>query len=432
VTGARAKRLLLAPLALAIGCSRIVDAVSPDDCAARLADPDCAPTGWPTDGHSANSDPWLPIHHDVLTSLAPRVLILNFANAASPDDTQRAAAAQIAALAEGSRPHGYRDAGAAPFLRYQIVKVVDLADHPAPSGWSHPSSTQLPTTPAGAFDTQALFSAQFAPRYGFPDPAQPDRALSLCELFEQGIVNELWIQDDEPDVRRAPLYLERKQEYDDRGRAIADSFAACAGGPGGCLDDIICGVTVRLAHLDRMRGPGCDLEVRGWGLEGMWDALPGWHADADAFLNRDFDRRFGVRFASWSAICDQSGTPCVSYPSPTRAAGSYPDGTRWTIDPFLQGCGSTMFPPNATARGAWGEATPVASRCAHFGLADGQGGQDDYEPYSAATVADLEAAVPDCGGGWQVYWRQSMPGPGTAAHRIDGAPMKDWWPFLFY
>src|SRR5262249_45604411 len=147
----------------------------------------------------------------------------------------------------------------------------------------------------------------------------------------------------------------------------------CAGsggsGSSGCLDDIICDVTVRLAHLDPARGPGCDLEVRGWGIEGMWSALPAFSADANAFLNDDFDTRFGVRFAGWSDICDQAGSTCVTYPTPTEATGTYADMTRWTINPFLQGCGSTQFPPNATQRGDLANlATTVNSRCAHFGM----------------------------------------------------------------
>ena len=115
--------------------------------------------------------------------------------------------------------------------------------------------------------------------------------------------------------------------------------------------------------------------------------------------------------------------------------GVNPDGARWTIDPFLQGCGSTIFPPNATARWDVANQAPVASRCAHFGLRDGRGdGADDdaYELYTADLVADADDAFPDCGGGWQIYWRQSMPGAGTCARRIDGKPMKNWWPFLFY
>jgi hypothetical protein len=145
----------------------------------------------------------------------------------------------------------------------------------------------------------------------------PMRALSLCELFERGIINEVWIQDGEAGLRRAPLSLERKQSYDGTETAVPGSFAPNAGGRDP-LDDIICGVTVRFAHLDAVRGPGCDLEVRGWEIEAMWAALPSLRADALAFLTRDFDTRFSVPFREWGMICDQAaGIPCVNYPTPT-------------------------------------------------------------------------------------------------------------------
>jgi hypothetical protein len=57
---------------------------------------------------------------------------------------------------------------------------------------------------------------------------------------------------------------------------------------------------------------------------------------------------------------------------------------------------------------------------------------DAYEIYSYATIAAEDAAFPGCGGGWQEYWRQSMPGYGNTAVRSDGAPMGNWWPMLFY
>ncbi len=51
------------------------------------------------------------------------------------------------------------------------------------------------------------------------------------------------------------------------------------------------------------------------------------------------------------------------------------------------------------------------------------------------TALDLPAPLPDatdCGGGWQVYLRQSVPGLGNHAHDASGLPMKNWWPFMFY
>ncbi len=419
--------LLAAALSM-FACSRSVDAVRAVDCLGQPDDPVCTP--WPTDGHAANSDPWLAAHHQVITQMAPRVLVLNFENAATPSVALAAAQSQAAAIAEGSRYHGYSDDGARPFLQPQIVKVVDLTDHPPPAGWSNPSSTQLPTTPTGEFDPTALFASRFSDAYGFPDPASPSRALSLCALFEQGVVNEVWIEDGEAGARHAPLNVERKQAYDTAGQAIPGAFLPYVGG-GGNLDQILCNVTVRMAHLDRARGPGCDLLVRGWGIEGMWDALPADAPDARAFLNDDFDTRFGVPFHSFADICDDSGDPCVGYPDSTTAAGSYADGSSWRIAPFAQGCGSSRFPPNARARNDFANSGAVDSRCAGFGLGGGSGG-DAYAPYTAATVDALEAEFPDCGGGWQIYWRQSMPGFGNQAHGMGGRPIKNWWPFLYY
>jgi hypothetical protein len=413
------------------GCKRVVDAVTVQDCAFDPSAPGCAPGPWPTTGHSANSDPWLVSHRAVITEMRPRALVLNFQNGASADDARRNAERQVAAIAEGSRYHGYADASAPPFVRYEIVKVVNLTDATPPAGWIYPSSTLLPTDATGEFDELALFSPQFADLYGFPDPTTPTRSLSLCELFEQGIINEVWIQDGEASGRRAPLSMERKQAYDGSETAVPGSFEPNAGGRAPL--DIICGVSVRLAHLDAARGPGCDLEVRGWEIEAMWEALPSLRADALAFLNRDFDTRFGVNFKGWDEVCVQAGTACVDYPTPTSARGTYPnDGTPWSISPFRQGCGSTEFPPNARLRGDMINTAPVDSRCEHFGLGDGPDGGDAYEPYTAAKVAALEQAFPDCGGGWQIYWRQSIPGYRNRARNADGTPMKNWWPLLFY
>jgi hypothetical protein len=413
------------------GCKRVVDAIRSPDCALDPTAGDCTAGPWPTPSHSANSDPWLVSHRTVITEMHPRVLVLNFQNGVTVDGARQTATRQINALSEGSRYHAYADSSAPVFLKYEIAKVVDLTDATPPPGWTNPSSTLLPTAPTGEFDALALFSSQFADLYGFPDPRSPSRSLSLCELFEQGTINEVWIQDGEGGVRRAPLSLERKQSYDGSETAVPDSFAPNAGG-GGQLDDIVCSVTVRLAHLDAARGAGCDLEVRGWEIESMWDALPSLRTDAFAFLNQDFIKRFGVRFDSWADICDQAGTPCVQYPTAESARGGYADGTPWSISPFLQGCGSTKFPPNATATGDMTNTTPVDSRCAHFGLRDGGNGGDAYEPYTASTVATLDQMFPDCGGGWQIYWRQSIPGYGNHARAFDGSPMKNWWPLLFY
>jgi hypothetical protein len=35
-------------------------------------------------------------------------------------------------------------------------------------------------------------------------------------------------------------------------------------------------------------------------------------------------------------------------------------------------------------------------------------------------------------GGFLVWWRQNLPGLHNAALDDTGAPMKNWWPFLYY
>jgi len=420
------------------GCSRVIDAVQvqSQDCRTRPSDPDCAPTPWPIPGHSANSDPWIVSHHDVITQMSPRVLVLNFSNNATSDAALQTAERQVAAIAEGSRYHGYSDPKAPVFLSYQIVRVVDLTDHGSPPpGWTFPSSSLLPVTPSGSFDPMALFtSPQLSKAYGFTDPTTPSRSLTMCELFEQGVINEVWVEEGESGTRRLPLNLERKQLYDANNVAVPDTFKPCVGGDTDCLQDLICGVTVRMAHLDPARGPGCDLEVRGWGIEGMWDALPAFAPTAATFLNRDFETRYKVQFDGWENLCDSTGvTTCVSYPTPTTATGSYPNGTPWTINPFIPACGSTDFPPNARTRWDWTNNTnQVESRCEHFGLGDGPNGADTLELYTSDKIATADQAFPDCGGGWQIYWRQSLPGLNNQAKTPDGAPMRNWWPLLFY
>jgi hypothetical protein len=417
-------------------CTRVVDAVTATGvgmvCAPGSADPGCAPTAWPTAGHAANSDPWLVTHDQVITEMRPNVLVLNFDAGQTSAQTMAYAQKVADALAAGSTYHGYADPTQSPFLAYQIAKVVDLTGVPPPT------VDGAPTT----LDPTALFSdARFPPLYGYADGG--GGSLGLCDLFEQGIVNEVWIQDggDAQTSPRAPLYAERKQRYDDNGAPIPGDFLPTVGGLSGgdavFSLNVPCKVTVRLAHLDPSPngGPGCDVEVRGWGIEGMWAALPRALAvDAGAFLNQDFNARFGLDFAGWPQLCTSSSS-CVSYPSPNEAASTADDATAFDIVPFLQGCGSSLFPPNATFRGDFQNQTVVDSRCQHFGLRDGSNGLDAYLPYSSAVVQSYDqtyTGTSACRAGWQIYWRQSMPGYRNQATASDGTPMKNWWPLLFY
>ena len=44
-----------------------------------------------------------------------------------------------------------------------------------------------------AWDTGALFNSTFAEIFGYPDPTAPGQFLSLCSLFQRGMVHEVWM-----------------------------------------------------------------------------------------------------------------------------------------------------------------------------------------------------------------------------------------------
>ena len=449
--------LLIMALGLSAGCARdVVDALVLPDCQADLTRPACELRVWPNATSKHNSDPWLVQHHDELVRIEPRVMVLDFYNGipGSPqnpvltvDQVTQIAMQQIQALALGSRYHGYSDAAAPSFLNYQWVKTVDFTDGAnIAAGATFPSSSKLPLTPRGEFDATALFTQTFAEAYGFTDAS--GRNLALCELFEQGFINELWVTIGEGPPRGIDS-LERKQVYGADATATPGAFETAAGGSGD-LGGIECGVTVRIAHLSPVRGLGCDLDIRSWSVqaETTLGTVPYLHDNALAFFNSDFDTRFDVPFASWDDLCGSSSDamPCVTYNSATSVSGAA--GTSgWTIPSFIQGCGTATFPPNARYRDDYVDTTPVDSRCEHYGLHDGPGGADLLQAYTAdqvqknvdtlnAYAAQISPAVNlpggDCGGGWQVYLRQSMPGYQNHARDSNGQPMKNWWPFLFY
>ncbi len=417
----------------ALDSGAAADAQDDSPCADDPSAEDCSADVWPNEHSRTNSDPWLPAHHDALRELRPRVLIAHFINDMSVRELRDAAERQIEALAEGSRYHGYDDPSAPAFLQYEIAAIVDLTDDPVPADWPHPSSTRVPLDEAGAFDVEALFSHEFAQLLDVPDPDMPGEVLDLCGLFGGGHINELWLATADSDDRHPPSMLECKPRYDAAAKRVQGEFVSTAKEPGFCSVAADCGVTVRIAHLNPTRGLGCDLEVRGWAMRDSYRAIAYLDENARAFMNADFRERFGTSFDRFDDICTRGTTQCVSYPEPTVAEGSLPDGTPWRIDPYEPGCGDPEYPPNA--RFIWDYDNPqqVQTRCAHYGLRDGPAGRDRFELYSRDTVAEATARWgEDCAGGWQMYWRQSIPGLDNPALDANGQPMKNWWVFSYY
>lgn len=404
---------------------------------------------WPNVDHTASSDSWIVEHHDQITKMRPRVLAINL----DDDPVTRSAfktkiGEVIAGLNEGSRYHGYSIASAQPFVEYQVAKWVDMADATPPPGWTHKYSSRVPVRCAkdrSAFytaDYAKLFSAEFAAAYDVADPKDPAKKLGLCELIGRGIVHEVWLyMNGDPDPYTCPdgstvdvgfaEILESKPIYTARPgkplKAQSGEFERCAGN--GCLGDAdfdafkACGRTVRVLYVNSTRGPGCALHSAGHGYEWMArsDAVPELKPRFEAFGNFDLRTRLSLPFTDWYS-CNASD--CLTFDGPNSLAWKV-DTKSGTIPSYDQACGNVHFAPNARAHYDENDVA-VTSSCEHFGLHDGPNGRDATEPFSRAKYARYEKLAPDCGGAWQVYWRQSFPGRGPLA------PMRNWWPYLFY
>ena len=273
----------------------------------------------------------------------------------------------------------------------------DLTDTTPPSGWPNPSSTRLPTAPTGEFDVLALFSSTFAALYGFPDPNTPTRALSLCELFERGIDQRGL----DPGRRGGPAPRAAEPGAQAELRRDRDRGPGQLRAQRGRRRD-----AAGRHHLRRHRAPRAPGRRARAGLRSGGPRL-GDRSDVGGAARRCAPTRSrsstatstpasASPSASWGMICDQAaGIPCVNYPTPTRATGHAGQRHRLEIDPFLQGCGSTEFPPNARWRGDISmNNTMVQSRCEHFGLRDGPDGSDAYEPVHRRQGRRAGADVP--------------------------------------
>ena len=414
---------------------------------------------WPDAGGSPNSDPGLVTNHDKIVQLRPNVMVLDYFNPLTRAEAIAIAQGRIQAISESSRYHGYADPNAPTVLDYVLYKFVDLRD-PQPAASAYQSSTLLPVGAGGAFDLSQLFTPSYAAYYAVPDPTGSSPYLTLCQLFEQGYINELWLMTgDEGTNRRPPLFLEKKQAYDSNFNAKPNVFVSTGVTPWPDATTPYCKVTTRIAYVSPLTAIPCDLISYSTGIENMaviTDALgsvaiPYFGLNAVDFFNSDFKNRYLSSFNSWlelvslgsAAWCQSSSTACISYPSDTVAQGTQPspDGglLPWTFPAFHQGCGTAHFPPNATYEFDWNNTSAVASRCEHYDLRDGPDSGDavNYYSWTNSSVATYTQryggdAGAQCGGGWQLYLRQNMPGLNNTAYAADGSRMKNWWPFLFY
>jgi hypothetical protein len=422
------------------------------DGASASTDAPAATLIWPNAVSHTNSDPWIAQHHDQIAQMQPQVLVLDFANRFQPEtgpvvqagyDIQQTLAPivqrHVDAFNVASRYHGYKSPNAPGFLQYQIKKYVDLRD-----STSAVNSGKLPVS-NGSVDYAQLGTQAFGDLIGIQDPDNPGTNLTLCGLFEKGIIHEVWgvaadplVSSDPATVRFAEV-VETKQVYDAKNVAMAGQLA-CTSSP--CITQALpCAVTTRLYDFNPGRGAGCQLFVNG----SLWQrylgagVLPAFAQVARTFFNFDFDTRFHATFPSFYSVCPAmapDGGACITWPSETHAVSGPGASMPFDLSPMTAGCGNVVFPPNATGESVQQGDVTVLTSCESYGLHDGTAGADRTTPYTNAIAASDYAGVAgvatDCGGAQPTYILASMPGLGTSATDVDGTPMKNWWVYLFY
>jgi len=383
------------------------------------------PRYWPNEISRANSDSWLAENHDAIRVMYPKVLVLNFVNGWS--GFQEKLRSLMDAIALSTAYHGYEDPGSKPFLRYEVAGCVDLADPPGtptPDG----NSTRYPRVPGwqqgNNFAYEELYGETFSRFFGFEDPDHAGMCLNLAELIDRGIVHELFFFAVHGD-HGAPLEtIENKQYYDETFSKI-DAHGGAGNGhyPGMPWT----GRSFRITFVNYQRGIGCALENLGHALEGMahFDFCPYWRRYFYEFAGFDLDARFGLPFGTL-----YGGGP-YSYPSPDVLEWER-GSTHGSVHNYRVVGGNVHFPPNARWDYDLTNTRPVWSTIEHYRRFDGWMGEDRRILWTPRTFWRYNEAAPDCMGPWLVYWRQNMPGCGNPSVDDDGAPMSNWWPFLFY
>ncbi len=393
------------------------------------------PTVWPNQSSHANSDRWLIEHHDQIRRMNPRLLVLNFSNQATREHLDRLLKDLIAAVAEGSRYHGYADPQAPAFLNYQVWRFVDLRDAD-PKG---PNSTRAPRKPAptgaNAYSEQfnvhypAFFSQSSARYYGVPDPKDPARYLTLGELVDQGYVHELWFFAEHVADYVPFECVEWKPVYNDRFERQGDQHVQA--GNGGDPDMPWTGRSLRLGFINASRGIGCFLESLSHSIEGTANAkaIPYFTRYFREFAGLDLDRRYGLPWDSFYALWGEGKG--IDYPDPHTAVVK--DGARtWRLTNYVAFGGNVHFTPNGRSHYDLGNTQAVDSTIEGWRIGGGPGGKDVAKPWTIDAFARYNPQAPDCMGPWLIYWRQNFPGLDNRQKDDDRRPMKNWWPFLFY
>jgi hypothetical protein len=408
-----------------------------------------------------NSDPWISQHHDQITQMNPNVLVLNYANKCGANGAKICDPTYLGTLIDehvkafqwASRYHGYTDPNAPAFLNPKVLKIVDLRDD-----GGGVDSAKLPIASNGTeVDYSQLNTPAYADLIGIDDPQNPGTHLTLCQLFEKGIINEVWasVADPAPNSVKFGESAESKRVYDANNMPVTPAkFVTVGNGPDisptarDTSTRLPCQVTTRVWDFNPTRGSGCHLHSLGHLLENYAraNAVPAFGAVAKQFFNLDFDTRFGAPFKSFYDVCPYTDAICIAWQSNLHATSGPASSQAFDFADMSAGCGNVHFPSNATTQYETTGDTSVLTSCENFGLKNGTGGADLTTPYTNAGIAKAygetrtdngfdnyaNGVASDCGAVQPTYIFGSMPGLSNTATDKQGAPMHNWWVYLFY
>jgi hypothetical protein len=386
---------------------------------------------WPNRLSSANSDDWLIQNHTRIRQMRPRLLVLDFANGIPIDKARNKVDRLIAALRESSRWHGYNNPRAPAFLDYQVAKLVDLTDSNPPAEKLDGNSTKYPRVPNWKeginFQYGRLFQSEFTRLYDIADPKDPAHKLSLKEMVDRGIINEVWFLAYQGKYGSPLESVEVKQAYDEQLRKIPGKWMQA--GNGAADDQPWIGRSLRILFINVERGPGCAMESLGHSLEGMarCGAIPYLNRYFTEYGGFDLDKRYGLPFDS---LYGRDGAE-MNYPNPNTLEFMW-KGKQIRVDNYIPIGNNVHFLPNGRRDYDLDNPQPVLSTIEHYRLHDGPAGKDKIELFTTNKLDPYRDLASDCMGRWVVYWRQNMPGYGNRAVDDNAKPMKNWWPFLFY
>jgi hypothetical protein len=388
---------------------------------------------WPNQTSRSNSDQWLVQNHDRLRSMRPRLLLINLSNEHSREHLDRLTGQLIAALAESSRYHGYKDEQAPAFLKYEVFKFVDLRDADRQTGDSRRAPIKNAKATTGFnMKYRDYFSDEFAKLFGIPDPEAPDRYLRLDELIDGGYVHEVWFfGSGAPEKPHIGAYevVEEKPQYDDSFQRKGQQFVQA--GNGGDQDQPWTGRSVRLGFVNASRGIGCFMESLSHGMEGMSNsgALPYFTKYFRDYAGFNLRERFKLPFDSLYGV--NYGNQQIRYPDEKTMIVSH-GGKEFRVEDYVCTAGCVHFPPNGRSHYDLQNDRPVLSTIEDWRIGSGPGGKDLAKPFTNNAFRNYRDQAPDCMGPWLIYWRQNMPGLDNQQKDEQGVPMKNWWPFLFY